>query len=317
MADVCKDLTGESIGPTSVRAFCDTWLAEKEKTVAPSTFEFYRKSLAKFTEWLGDKADGDITNITRAAIIEFRNHEAKTLHAKTVTHEIKCLRMLFRTAHRDGIVSTDPTAHVEAVRQKSVVSSRRPFTVDELQAVLGACDTEWRSMVLFGLYSGQRLGDVASLEWSQIDLSRGVLRLRQRKTGKALVLPLARPLLDLLGTSPGSGPVHPRAHSVVERTGKTGSLSNQFSDLLALAGLRAKASHHKQEDGSGRSGKRAPSGLTYHALRHTLTTWLEQAGVARATNQAFTGHSNDDMTQTYSHVDIAAMRKAVEELPEL
>jgi integrase len=27
---------------------------------------------------------------------------------------------------------------------------------------------EWRSMILFGLYSGQRLGDIAKLTWANI-----------------------------------------------------------------------------------------------------------------------------------------------------
>jgi len=49
-------------------------------------------------------------------------------------------------------------------------------------------------MILFGLYSGQRLGDIATLRWNNIDLAHGKLRFSTRKTGKTMILPLAEPL---------------------------------------------------------------------------------------------------------------------------
>ena len=47
----------------------------------------------------------------------------------------------------------------------------------ELEAVLSVADPEWQSMILFGLYSGQRLMDIARLTWANIDLIRNELRL--------------------------------------------------------------------------------------------------------------------------------------------
>jgi integrase len=39
-----------------------------------------------------------------------------------------------------------------------------------VRAILNLADEEWRSMILFGLYTGQRLGDIASLRWNNVDL---------------------------------------------------------------------------------------------------------------------------------------------------
>jgi len=36
---------------------------------------------------------------------------------------------------------------------------------------------EWRSLILFALYTGQRLGDLARLCWSNLDLVKGEVRL--------------------------------------------------------------------------------------------------------------------------------------------
>ena len=87
-----------------------------------------------------------------------------------------------------------------SVTKKGAGVRRRPFTIPELQAVVSVADDEWRSMIVFGLYTGQRLGDLASLTWANVDLQRGEIRLVTRKTGKTLNLPIAAPLRKHLAT---------------------------------------------------------------------------------------------------------------------
>jgi integrase len=121
--------------------------------------------------------------------------------------------MLFLAARRDGVLSENPAEFVEAVRERGVLNTRRAFNVDELRILLDHCDPEWRSLVLFGVYSGQRLSDLANLTWSNVDLAKGELRLTTRKTGRRLTLPLAPPLQEHLENIAGddpSAPIHPR-----------------------------------------------------------------------------------------------------------
>jgi integrase len=70
-------------------------------------------------------------------------------------------------------------------------------------------------LALFGLYTGQRLADIAALTWDNLDLSKNEIRLRTRKTAKRIMVPMAKPLrqhLDSLpaGFQPGT-PIHPKA----------------------------------------------------------------------------------------------------------
>jgi integrase len=151
-----------------------------------------------------------------------------------VNHDLKALKMLFKSARRDSAITDDPTEFVEAVRKERGIKIKRPFTLPELRSVLDLANDEWRSMILFGLYTGQRLGDIATLRWNNLDLARGELRLSTRKTGKAIVLPLAASLrkqIECLLTSSNepSAPVHPKAFDLVEGQRKTGNLSNQFA----------------------------------------------------------------------------------------
>jgi integrase len=150
--------------------------------------------------------------------------------------------MMFKSARRDSLITEDPTEFVEPVRREQASKIKRPFTLGELRSILDLASDEWRSMILFGLYSGQRRGDVATLRWGNIDLRRNELRLSTRKTGKTMILPLAAPLRkhikSLHFVEDPSAPIHPKAFDLVERQHKTGNLSNQFADLLASAGLR-------------------------------------------------------------------------------
>jgi integrase len=52
---------------------------------------------------------------------------------------------------------------VSAPSKAALKSERRPFTIDELRAVLEVADDEWKSLIKFGLYTGQRLADIAAL----------------------------------------------------------------------------------------------------------------------------------------------------------
>lgn len=55
-------------------------------------------------------------------------------------------------------------------------------------------------------------------------------------------------------------------------------------------------------------------GLRFHDLRHTCITELAEAGVPDMTIQAIAGHLSKRMLDHYSHIRIAAKRKALDDL---
>ena len=228
IADMHERITGEKLPSITLAVFIESWLAGKRVTTAPATLAFYTTAVSKFLAFLGDEKDREISEITREHITRFRNEEAKTLAPKTVNHDLKCLKGVFKAARRDGVLVEDPAEFVEIVRQVGE-SNRRPFTIPELQAVLGVADEEWRSLVLMGLYTGQRLGDLARVTWAQVDLVRDEIRLGlSAKTDRRIILPLAVPLRRHLESLPAGddphAPLHPRAFEIVAREHKTGTV---------------------------------------------------------------------------------------------
>jgi len=321
IADLHKEITGDDLPTHSFREFSASWLARKAPEVAPGTLAFYRGAISKFTAFLAAKADAELADITSEDVVAFRNHEAKTLAPKTVNHDLKALRMLFRAARRDKVLVDDPCEFV-SVTKKGTTVRRRPFTIPELQAVVSVADDEWKSLILFGLYTGQRIGDLAMLTWHNVDLLRGEIRLVTRKTGKTLTLPIAPTLRKHLESLPASdapdAPLHPRAFAIVSQQGKTGHLSNHFADLLAQAGLREKKTHRKTgAEGVGRGVGSATGGLSFHCIRHTAVSLMKDAGIPEAAVMELVGHDSAQMSAHYTHVGREALERAAGALPEL
>ena len=321
ISDLHVKITGEALAVHSLRQYVTSWLATKEHETKASTMTFYRNSSAGLLGFLGERADKDIAEVSRQDLLDFRAAEAKTLAAKTVNHKLKFWRMVFKSARRDAVIADDPAEFVKTVQDReSGARARRPFTIDELKAVLGVADDEWKSMIQFGLYSGQRLGDIARLTWANLDMQVGELRLVTEKTGKRIIHPLAGPLKEHVGSLTVSddpnGPIHPRAFDVVKRQGRSGSLSMQFVNLLAQAGLRKKQAHRKTH-GSGRGVGSSTGGLSFHALRHTAVTMLKAAGIDVATVMELTGHDSKEMSEHYTHVGRESLKQAAESFPTL
>jgi integrase len=312
---------GEPAASVSLADFADQWLAAKRPEVAPRTYGFYREGIAKLVSFLGPKADAPLDELSKADLVAFRAARSTRVSASSANADLRVVRMLLLTACRDGVVSENPAQFVESVRQRNgeKAQQRRAFTVPELQAVLSVADPEWRSMILFGVYTGQRLSDIASLSWANIDLLKGELRLTTQKTGRLLILPFAPPLVRHLEAIPSSDdpstPLHPRAAAAIARTGRAAALSNQFGDLLADAGLRPRLS--KRGGGNGRNTRRASASLSFHSLRRTATTLLHEAGVPQQVVQAMIGHDSTEVHQLYVAIGPAALRAAAASLPEL
>jgi len=180
-----------------------------------------------------------------------------------------------------------------------------------MRAFLEVADDEWRSMLRFGLFTGQRLFDIANLRWTQIDLAREKIRLTARKTGKGLTLPLAGPLLrhvlTLAASADPEAPAHPRAFATIQRNqGSVSTLSNQFGDLLARAGLRAKVSHDANKQGRG--ARRTVSDLSFHPLRHSAVSMLKTAGIAESVVMELVGHDSVEVLRHYTHTGRDALK---------
>lgn len=316
IADIYAMAHPERLASSTLGDFLDAWLKRKEIEARETTHEKYTSVICQFKAHLGARIQRDITNITAADIAQFRDSLAKRVTTGTVNVALKIIRSAFAQARRDGLIDVNEAERVTMLKPGQDRVERRAFTIGELKRILEVVNDEWRGMVMFGLYTGQRLGDLASLTWSNIDLQRAELRLLTGKTGRRQIIPLAKPLLSYVETIPAgdanNAPIFPRIRNAAKHGGK---LSNQFHDILVSAGLAIKTTH--KTTGKGRSGKRVQNEVSFHSLRHTATSLLKSAGVSDAVAMEFVGHDSKSVSQQYTHIETSALRQAADKLPDI
>lgn len=320
VAEIYKEMTGEGLPSSTFREYTKDWLARRKLELSPSSHAFYSNYLKKFVDFLGPDAERPVTEIHSGFIRKFRDTEGARVSANTVNHGLKSLRTIFNSIKNDGMIADNPADEVPILK-KEKVSSRRPFTIKEIQILLDQAGPEWRSLILFGLYTGQRLGDLARLTWLNVDLEKDEIRLQTTKTGRQSILPIAPPLRRHLLTLPaGDDPsayLHPKAAYLVVEKHRVGALSRQFHDLMANAGLVPPRPHRKSTKEADKDRRRNQSGISFHALRHTITSMMKNSGVSPAIVEEFVGHDSKEMNRVYTHIEFESLKKAAEGLPDL
>ena len=279
---------GEQLPGSSAREFFKSWASNKVRETAEATGVRYTRAINSFIHSLGDRAELDISAITSRDVIKFRDNIAARLATSTANHAVKVVRMALKDAQAAELVTANVAIGVRPAKSAEDSGRRRPFTVPEIKRILRVARGEWRGIILFGLYTGQRLGDIARLTWQNVEPARGELAFVSRKTKRRLVIPLAAPLQTFLveldaGDDPKQ-PLFPKAAAAK----RISALSNQFYDIMADAGLVEPRNH--KPNGTGRNARRAFNELSFHALRHTATSLMKNAGVSPAIVQDIIGH---------------------------
>jgi integrase len=316
VADVFLTANAELLSSATVGKWCETWLQTKSIEAEQSTHARYARIIERFVEFLGAKAGGDLSMLQAVDITRFRDREAKELSRATANLSLKVLRVCFGEAVRQDLLEVNPALRVKVLKS-SDKSARRAFTLPEIKRILKACgdDQEWRGLVLFGLYLGQRLGDLAKLTWRAVNLETGEIAFTSRKTGRRIVLPLVQPLSDYLASLAASDNPNAFIFPDAASAKRTGTLSNQFREIMADAGLVESRTH--QATKQGRSQARETSELSFHSLRHSAVTMLKASGLSDVFAREIVGHESAAVSRQYTHLSTDDLRAAMQRLPDV
>lgn len=243
VSDIYEQLHGEQLYHATTRAFLTDWIAGKKNETSAGTHKRYQNAVDKLIAFLGDRADKDIAYVHKRDLTALRDKTASELSVSTANTDLKILRVAFRQAVVDGLRLDNPGAAVRTLEERKETNApeRRPFTQPELKKLLSVATGEWEGLILGGLYTGQRLGDLASLTARRIDYNQELLTFRSQKTGRDMVLPIAKPFLEYLkkhNPKDPDGPIFPEANSEkIEANGESRRLSSEFHQLLVKADL--------------------------------------------------------------------------------
>jgi integrase len=317
VSDVFTAANVETLPSASIKSWMETWTEAKAIETEETTHARYSRVIERFTGFLGEtKSKRDLSTLQASDVARFRDREAKGLSRSTANLSVKVLRVCLGEAVRQGLLTLNPAVRVKMLKS-TAESKRRAFTLDEIKRILKACehDQEWRGLVLFGLYLGQRLGDLARLTWRAVDLDPGEIAFTAHKTGRRIVLPLVQPLVDYLSGLPASDNPNAYIFPNSAKHKRTASLSNHFREILVDAGLVEPRNYRTNK--KGRDQAREPSEISFHSLRHSAVTMLKAAGVSDFFAREIVGHESAAVSRQYTHLTTADKRAAMQRLPDV
>ncbi|PRA14321.1 MULTISPECIES: Arm DNA-binding domain-containing protein [Pseudomonas] len=154
----------------TMNGFLTRWLAAKEKHVASSTFDGYRKLVTlRLIPALGDTM---LVDLKRKAVRDWL--DTLEVSNKTLSNIQSCLRSALNDATEEELIELNPLAGWTYSRKAAPPKEDDvdPFGPEEQQAVLSALSGQARNMMQFALWTGLRTSELVALDWGDIDWLR-------------------------------------------------------------------------------------------------------------------------------------------------
>ena len=208
----------------------------------------------------------------------------QTIAPKTVKEELNLLRNILTRALRYEFISKIPVSRYPVIKIDNV--RKRVFSEVEYQRLLEECPLWLRRIVIMARGTGMRQGEILKLQWTDVDLKTGFVRLKasMTKTDEARSVRLLPEVITMLREIP------PALHTqqvFLSATNKpipywTTYVQKTWKQSLEKAGIE---------------------GACFHDLRHDFVTRAMRSGNASHVVMKQVGHKTDSMLRRYQLID--------------
>jgi site-specific recombinase XerD len=252
---------------------------------SPRTRKVYLGHLRRFLAWCGERSPIDVpdpASLVRTYIVELAQSGriSRSYHNQLVS----ALRFLFESVLGNATLA---------------LSIPRPRTEQRLPEVLSPAEVsrmlarprslKHRALLMLLYSAGLRVGEVVRLRPSDLDVERGLVKVRQGKGGKDRYTLLAQRAIEAVRLYRGAhdterwlfpGP-DPERHLTSR------SVQRVVERAAQAAGIEKR--------------------VTTHTLRHSFATHLLEGGTNLRIIQELLGHQSARTTQIYTHVATSAL----------
>ncbi|MGE5582309.1 MAG: tyrosine recombinase XerC [Bacillota bacterium] len=268
------------------------------KNASSHTLESYGLDLLQFQRFLEQERLNSLLEIDHILIRKYLGAlKENRLERATIARKVSCLRSFFKFLCRQGYLGENPILGISTPK----LNKRLPkfFYPEEIERLLNAPDKSKplgiRDVAILEILysSGIRLQELVGLTMTDLDLSRGYLRVLG-KGAKERLAPIgdyAKQALEIYLQE-----VRPK---LLAKSGNSNPVANVF---LNYRGTRL----------SGRSIQRLLSKylqlmafnrkVSPHTIRHTFATHLLENGADLRVVQELLGHLDISSTQIYTHI---------------
>lgn len=277
---------------TTVADRIDLWV-KLQVDKAPSTVRGYQVAADWWKAQLGGKP---IKALVHSDILSALATEP-TWSGKTRNNKVSVLRQALQLARRDGVISTDPLAGLEAASHQSPEPD--PFTVPEAEQIVAALRERHNDQIAhyfaFKFFTGLRTSESLAVRWEHVDwpsqtitISEAIVdgeHLKRTKTKTVRQVQLNTRALDVLRAQKQHTFLHPDGWIFPDpKTGKRWvddwtPRRMYWEPILKKLGFRYRSPYQ---------------------TRHTYATMLLMAGVTPAYAARQMGHSVQMFLKTYA-----------------
>jgi integrase len=239
-------------------------------------------------------------NVTATAVGTYIEKRLKAGFAHgSINRELSTLRRAFRLAVRAKLLSADHVPAIDLLREAAPRAGF--FEPDQFEAVLRHLRPEVVPIAKFANETGWRLREIITLEWRQVDLSAGSVRLDAgaTKTREARQVYMSPTLLEVLRAQD-------RTTRDLER--EKGLIVPWVFHRRGRRILRFLASW---QTACRRAGV---PGMLFHDLRRTAVRNMVRAGVPERVAMMVSGHKTRSVFERYNIVSEGDLREAAKKI---
>lgn len=232
----------------------------------------------------------------------------RPLRPATINREIMLLSAVFREAFERELVDANPCRRVKMLPEHNMKDrflDDGKHGVDEEKNLIAACPIYLRPVVIVGLHTGMRLGELLKLKWCDVSFTpikdkagnvqapgQVSVRAENAKSHQSRHIPMSATLYATLDSMRRQGRadveapdmrwlvdkpvfINPKTEKAFRDLGKS------FETACVKAGIE---------------------GVTFHTLRHTYASRLVMGGVDLYTVSKRLGHGDVKTTARYAHL---------------
>ena len=281
----------QTIGITFGEVY-EGWSARKYERAGKASVASYKASWKRLSA-LASKEMKKVTLDDLQGIID--KDEADGLSKSSINNDHVLAKALFKYARERNIVEKDPTEFIELPRvgakvEKGAFSEAQ---IDKLWEMEEAGEP-WVDTVLILCYTGFRITEFLGLTKESYHAEEGYLQGGiKTAAGKNRIVP-----------------VHSRIKPLVE------SWAEKNGDRLICQenGKPLQANKYRESVFHEITEKIGASTATPHWCRHTAASRMKMAGVDELAVKRILGHSDKDVTEHYTHIDITFLRSEMEKV---
>ncbi len=274
-----------------------------QRDVSPETLRAYASDLGQFRAYLAaEHFEGPGFSVEDVDALAVRGFVARLhrsgLSRTSVARKLSAVRSFLRHAVREGRIDASPAQAIPTPKRPKLLP--KVLTVDEVFALLdgirddGIAAVRDRAILEFLYATGLRVGELASLDLEDVDVTSGLVRVLGKGRKERIVPFGSKASAWLVKWLAASAPLRrggPDAEAVFLNL-RGGRLTDRsvrriLDRRILEASVQAKVSPH--------------------ALRHSFATHMLGAGADLRAIQELLGHASLSTTQRYTHVSLEAL----------